>query len=256
MARETAHILELRRELGRLLAGWRQKAGWSQSRLADELHYHRTAISHLEAGRHPAPREFWEHADGLLAAGGTLLQRYDEIVIAKLTCADDTTCNSADDGGGDAVLSAPWTHQGTVTASVALRERGGPLKRRRFTLLAGATLTVSAHHWLIRDPEPLVSGLSGGRISEALADHLPTMITTLRTMDDTAGGGVVLSLAEQAFSWVAGLLDQASYGERTGHKLYIALAELGQLAGWLAHDTAQPGLGQRYHAGRRAFQTR
>lgn len=247
MARETAHILELRHELGRLLSGWRQKAGWSQRRLADELHYHRTAISHLEAGRHPAPREFWERADRLLAADGTLLQQYDGIVIAKLTCAADTACDSADDGGSDAVLSAPWTNRGAVAASVALRERGSPVGRRRFTLLAGATLTVTAHHWLIRDPEPLVSGLSGSRISEALADQLPTMITTLRTMDDTAGGGVVLSLAEQAFGWVAGLLDQASYSERTGHKLHIALAELGQLAGWLAHDTGQPGLGQRYH---------
>lgn len=245
MAREPAHIHELRRALGHFLSVWRQKSGWSQSRFADELHYHRTAISHLEAGRHPAPREFWAHADRLLAAGGTLLQRYDDLATAKLKYFTDAACDSIDDG--DTVLSAAWTHQGTVAASVALRERRSHLGRRRFTLLTGATMTAFAHRWLIRDPEPLVSGLSGGRISEALADQLSTMITTLRAMDDTAGGGVVLSLAEQAFGWVAGLLDQASYGERTGHKLYIALAELGQLAGWVAHDSGQPGLGQRYH---------
>ena len=57
----------------------------------------------------------------------------------------------------------------------------------------------------------------------------------------------MLSLAQQAFGWVAGLLDQASYGERTGRRLHIALAELGQLAGWAAHDAGRPGLGQRYH---------
>ncbi len=114
-------------------------------------------------------------------------------------------------------------------------------------ILTGAALTVPAHQWLIRDPEPLVSGLSGGRVSVALVDQLPTMITTLRTMDDAAGGGTVLSLAQQAFGWVAGLLDQASYDERTGRRLYIALAELGQLAGWVAHDAGRPGLGQRYH---------
>jgi hypothetical protein len=73
------------------------------------------------------------------------------------------------------------------------------------------------------------------------------MITTLRTMDDAAGGGTVLSLAQQAFGWVAGLLDQASYDDRTGRRLHIALAELGQLAGWAAHDAGRPELGQRYH---------
>ncbi|MGH3925692.1 MAG: hypothetical protein ACRDTT_23005, partial [Pseudonocardiaceae bacterium] len=116
-----------------------------------------------------------------------------------------------------------------------------------FTLLTGAALTIPAHQWLIRDPEPLVSGLSGGRISVALVDQLPAMLSTLRTMDDAAGGGTVLWLAQQAFGWVAGLLDQASYDERTGRRLYIALAELGQLTGWVAHDAGRPGLGQRYH---------
>ncbi|MCA1674853.1 MAG: hypothetical protein LC799_22565, partial [Actinobacteria bacterium] len=135
---------------------------------------------------------------------------------------------------------------GTVKASVAL-SGGGPVKRRGFALLTGAALTVPAHQWLIRDPEPLVSGLSGGRVSVALADQLPDMIATLRTMDDAAGGGTVLGLAQQAFDWVAGLLDQASYDERTGRRLYIALAELGQLTGWVAHDAGWPGLGQRCH---------
>lgn len=159
VAREPAHALKLRRALGRYLTVCHERARWSQRRLADETHYHRTAISHLEAGRHSAPRDCW----------------------------------------------------------------------------------------LIREPEPLVSGLAGGRISVTLADQLPMMITTLRTMDDAAGGGTVLPPAQRAFDWVAGLLDQASYDEHTGRRLYGALAELGQLAGWVAHDAGQPGLGQRYH---------
>jgi transcriptional regulator with XRE-family HTH domain len=59
VAREPAQVLELRRALGRYLAACRQRAQWSQRKLADETHYHRTAISPLEAGRHPAPRDFW-----------------------------------------------------------------------------------------------------------------------------------------------------------------------------------------------------
>jgi hypothetical protein len=108
-------------------------------------------------------------------------------------------------------------------------------------------LTVPAHHWLIREPEPLVSGLSGARVSGVLVDQMSEMITTLRAMDDTAGGGRVLALTQHAFGWVAELLDQASYDDHTGRRLHIALAELGQLTGVAAHDAGRPGLGQRYH---------
>ncbi|MGH3548559.1 MAG: helix-turn-helix transcriptional regulator, partial [Pseudonocardiaceae bacterium] len=97
--------------------------------------------------------------------------------------------------GCDPVLSASWNQQGTVIASIALKGVS-PMNRRRFTLLTGAALTVPAHQWLVRDPEPLVSGLLGGRVSAALTDQLPAMIATLRAMDDAAGGGTVLSLAQ------------------------------------------------------------
>src|SRR5262249_31058940 len=140
-----------------------------------------------------------------------------------------------------------WDQRGTVTASVALSNNGSPVECRRFNPLTGAALTIPAHQWLIRTPEPLVSGKSGGRVSAALADQLPAMITTLRAMDDAAGGGTVLALAQQAFGLVAELLNNASYGDSTGIRLYIALAELGQLTGWVAHDAGRPGLGQRYH---------
>jgi hypothetical protein len=170
-----------------------------------------------------------------------------EQAVTSAVAGSDAPGELVDDVGRDPVLTAPWNPRGTVKASVALSGGDSPVERRRFALLTGTALTVPAHHWLIRDPEPLVSGLSGGRVSVALVDQVPAMITTLRTMDDATGGGTVLSLVQQAFGWVAGLLDQASYDDRTGRRLHIALAELGQLAGWVAHDAGRPGLGQRYH---------
>jgi hypothetical protein len=60
-------------------------------------------------------------------------------------------------------------------------------------------------------------------------------------------------MAQQAFAWIAGLLDQASYNERTGRALHVVLAELGQLCGWSAWDAGDYGLAQRYNvAGLRA----
>ncbi len=72
------------------------------------------------------------------------------------------------------------------------------------------------------------------------------MITELRHMDDISGGGVVFALAQQGFRWVARLLDQASYDEKTGRQLHRTLAELGQLTGHAARDAGQPALAQRY----------
>ena len=73
------------------------------------------------------------------------------------------------------------------------------------------------------------------------------MVAELRQMDDVAGVGSVLWMAQQLFGWVTGLLDRASYGEHTGRMLYSVLAELGQLCGYSAFDCEEHGLAQRYY---------
>ena len=167
----------------------------------------------------------------------------------------DTCREPADDPERDPVLVAPWNHRGTVEAVVVL-SGGDRVKRRVFLSLAGPALTAPAHQWLVHEPEPVVAGLAGGRVSTGVVDRLPAMIAELRAMDDVAGGGDVLSLAQCHFGWVAGLLDRSSYGDATGRKLHVALAELGQFIGWVCYDTAQHGLAQRYYiAGLRAAHT-
>jgi len=164
----------------------------------------------------------------------------------------------ANDPAHDPILVAPWNHRGTVEAVVVL-SGGVRVKRRGFLFLTGATLTAPAHQWLVREPEMpemLGSGLSGQRVSGELVTRLRAMAGELRQMDDVAGGGSVLAMAQQTFAWVAGLLDQASYSEHTGRALYIMLAELGQLCGWSAFDAGEHGLAQRYYiAGLRAAHT-
>ena len=58
------------------------------------------------------------------------------------------------------VLSAPWSHRGTVEVAVVLRG-GDRVKRRGFVFLTGAAVTAPAHQWLVHEPEPLISGLAG-----------------------------------------------------------------------------------------------
>lgn len=159
--------------------------------------------------------------------------------------------NPSDEQAGDPehdpVLAAPWTSRGTIEVAAVLRGGGGLVKRRSFVFLTGAVLTSPAHQWLVHEPGPLISGLSGRRISMKLVDQLTAMIAELRRMDDVAGGGSVLLQAQQQFGWVAELLDEASYDERISRRLHVALAELGQLVGWAAYDAGQHGLAQRYY---------
>ncbi|MGH3906896.1 MAG: hypothetical protein ACRDTE_22350, partial [Pseudonocardiaceae bacterium] len=155
-----------------------------------------------------------------------------------------------DDAERDPVLVAPWNHRGTVEVAILL-SGGGRVKRRVFLSLAGPALTAPAHQWLVHEPEPLVSGLTGHRVSGELVNRFE-----LRRMDDVAGGSSVLAMTRQAFAWVAGLLDKASYDERTGQALHVVLAELAQFCGWSAYDLGEHGLAQRYYiAGLRAAHT-
>ncbi len=167
----------------------------------------------------------------------------------------DTSTEHTDDPEHDPVLVAPWNHRGTVDAVVVL-SGGGRVKRRVFLSLTGPALTAPAHQWLVHEPEPLVSGLAGRRVSGELVGRFSAMVAELRRMDDVAGGGSVFALAQQLFAWVAGVLDRASYDERTCRALHIVLAELGQFCGWLAYDGGDYGLAQRYYvAGLRAAHT-
>ena len=168
------------------------------------------------------------------------------LAVPQATGAQPGSGEHTDDPERDPVLVAPWNHRGTVEAVVVL-SGGGWVKRRVFLSLAGPALTAPAHQWLVHEPEPLVSGLAGRRVSGQLVARLRATATELRQMDDVAGGGSVLTMAQQLFAWVAGLLDRASYGEHTGRSLYVMLAELGQLCGYSAFDCGEHGLAQRYY---------
>ncbi|MGH3900863.1 MAG: helix-turn-helix transcriptional regulator [Pseudonocardiaceae bacterium] len=230
------------------LAERREVMGRTQETLAEFVGVEPTTVGRWERGEtSPQPWCRPKLADALAVS----LEELDCMLAEgqEVEGASDTV----DEPEQDRVLSAPWSHRGTVEAAVVLKGGDRPVKRRHFVFLTGATLTAPAHQWLVADPGPLVSGLAGRRVSMELADRFTAMIGELRATDDVAGGGTVLSLATQQFGMVADLLDQASYDETTGRKLHIALAELGQLCGWCGYDAGQPGLAQRYYiAGLRA----
>ncbi|MGH3899784.1 MAG: helix-turn-helix transcriptional regulator [Pseudonocardiaceae bacterium] len=230
------------------LAQRREIVGHTQETLAEFVGVEPTTIGRWERGKtFPQPWSRPKLADALAVSLEELDILLAEGQPTKTVAASDTSDEPVGDPEHDLALSAPWSHRGTVEVAVVLRGGDRPVKRRGFVFLTGIALTAPAHQWLIHEPGPLVSGLSGRRVSAELVDRFMAMIPELRAMDDVAGGGTVLSLAEHEFGVIADLLDQASYGEPTGRKLHVALAELGQLAGWSAYDVGKQALAQRYY---------
>ena len=66
--------------------------------------------------------------------------------------------------------------------------------------------------------------------------------TLLQRLDDAHGGGAHLAYVGAQFRAVALLLRQGSHPATIERRLFAALAELGQLAGWMAFDAGQHGL--------------
>jgi DNA-binding XRE family transcriptional regulator/tetratricopeptide (TPR) repeat protein len=229
----------------RAFAERRQIVGYSQETLGRIVGVEPTTVGRWERGEtSPQPWARVKLADALSVS----LEDLNHLLAEGQPAEVDGTSAATDGPVADVVLTAPWSNRGTVEAAIMLSGGGDSrVKRRVFLSLTGTALTAPAHQWLVHEPEPLVSGLTGKRVSAGLADRLPAMIAELRTIDDVAGGGSVLSLAQHEFGWVTGLLDQASYDEVTGRKLLVALAELGQFASWGAYDSRQPGLAQRYN---------
>lgn len=234
------------------LAARREVVGHTQETLAEFVGVEPTTVGRWERGETcPQPWCRPKLAEGLCVS----VEELDRMLAhgQPVTVAPAADVETGDTPHRDLVLSAPWSYRGTVESAVVLGGGDRPVKRRGFVFLSGLALTAPAHQWLINEPGPLVSGLSGRRVSVALADRLMAMIPELRAMDDVAGGGTVLSLAQQQFGIIAELLDQASYDEPTGRRLLVSLAELGQLTGWTAFDAGQQSLAQRYYvAGLRA----
>ncbi|WP_007026833.1 helix-turn-helix transcriptional regulator [Saccharomonospora iraqiensis] len=83
MARLPEPLAELRRELGRALAGYRESTGINQTELGRRTGYTRSSIAHIEKARQFPDRRFWAAADRVHRADGALLARYDTVVAAE-----------------------------------------------------------------------------------------------------------------------------------------------------------------------------
>jgi hypothetical protein len=142
----------------------------------------------------------------------------------------------------DAGMRQPWTRAGTL-GTLDDWVVTGLLDRRQFLAISGASLTSI--------PSYLAAPQSPGEFAAAAADsplieQIEQAIPLLQRLDDASGGGGHLEYVGAQFRSVALLVRQGGQPRSIETRLLSALAEIGQLAGWMAFDAGLHGPAQRY----------
>jgi hypothetical protein len=146
----------------------------------------------------------------------------------------------------DAGLDHPWTRDGALSV-VDDWVVSGLLDRRVFLALStGAILAAMNPMHLGETPASLPVKGSSRPSGHLLLDQIEQSIPLLQRLDDASGGGTHLPYVGAQFRAVALLLRQQTYRESMERRIFRALAEIGQLAGWMAFDAGEHGLAQRY----------
>ncbi|WP_225447278.1 hypothetical protein [Streptacidiphilus sp. PB12-B1b] len=143
-------------------------------------------------------------------------------------------------------IDLPWNQQGSRQAAALVADVCSSVSAVRPPLISADALVGSAVDWLTADTSG-TSGQHAGKqfVSPEVVEVLRDRIAQLRRLDDSQGGPLILSWVIQDLRWAAMLVQNGSYDASTGLSLHGILAELAQLAGWLASDQGQAGLGQR-----------
>ncbi|MET9496706.1 transcriptional regulator [Streptomyces sp. NPDC006552] len=113
--------------------------------------------------------------------------------------------------------------------------------------VASSALVEPSRDWLISVPDSQVGRAAGPRVGPSDVAAVRAMTRALTDLDHQYGSGHVRPvLVHYLNSVVSGLL-AGSYREAVGRELFAAVARLTELAGYMAVDTGQPGLAQRYY---------
>ncbi|MGW2647002.1 transcriptional regulator [Streptomyces sp. NPDC001393] len=113
--------------------------------------------------------------------------------------------------------------------------------------VAASALVEPSRDWLISAPDAQVARQAGPRVGQADVAAVRSMTQALTDLDHQYGSGHVRPVVVHYLNSVVSGLLAGSYRETVGRELFAAVARLTELAGYMAVDTGQPGLAQRYY---------
>ncbi|BCJ52811.1 hypothetical protein Asp14428_42860 [Actinoplanes sp. NBRC 14428] len=95
----------------------------------------------------------------------------------------------------------------------------------------------TAHEWLCGNQPPAGRPpRAGRRLGTTQLHRLEARVIELRHRDDVVGSRELLPVVRAELDAVCRLADEALYTDRLGIRLHTVIAELAQLAGWIASD--------------------
>ncbi|MFC5723851.1 transcriptional regulator [Streptomyces gamaensis] len=115
------------------------------------------------------------------------------------------------------------------------------------TSVASSALVEPSRDWLITAADAQVARNAGARVGGSDVEAVRATTDALVELDHRYGSGHVRPVVVHYLNSVVSGLLAGSYRESVGRELFAAVARLTELAGYMAVDTGQPGLAQRYY---------
>ncbi|KQM04195.1 hypothetical protein FF86_102950 [Frankia sp. CpI1-P] len=106
-----------------------------------------------------------------------------------------------------------------------------------------------AHEWLLLEPPQVVELAAGRHVGAALAEKVEGRVGQFRRLDDYVGGRDLVGLVERELLGTVTMLREAIYDAAVGRRLLSSVAQLCQLAGWIAADAGRHGAAGRFLTG-------
>ncbi|WP_030763588.1 hypothetical protein [Streptomyces griseus] len=122
--------------------------------------------------------------------------------------------------------------------------------RREFltgSAVAASALVEPSRDWLITGADPQVARSAGARVGRSDVAAVRETTAALVELDRRFGSGHVRPVVVHYLDGVVSGMLSGSYREAVGRELFGAVARLTELAGYMAVDTGEPGLAQRYY---------
>jgi hypothetical protein len=224
-----------------------QEAGCSNAGLArrvnmvgvergTDLRYDKTSVARWLRGQQPRGR-----APGIIAeALGRKLGR--TVTIDEIGMANGKNLAS-----GVGLQFAPTVPAAIEQVCELWRSDVG---RRDFlsgSAVAASALVEPSRDWLITGADAAVARSGGPRVGSSDVAAVRAMTEALVELDHRFGSGHVRPVVVHYLNSVVSGLLAGSYRDGVGRELFAVAARLTELAGYMAIDTGQPGLAQRYY---------
>ncbi|MFD9537766.1 transcriptional regulator [Streptomyces sp. NPDC060010] len=190
-------------------------------------------INRGERPRHPVP-SFLAEAMSRLCHGRTLTP-------ADLGLTDIGPHRMGDAWSARAVVAAILD----TTRSDAVTDDHSPSRAR---LMSGAALVNAVQPWLhLHDLAPLPAPeRPGARLGLSDVARIEAATDAFRDLDNEHGGGLSRLAVVGQLQHVTHLARTGTYTEETGRALFVAVAELASVAGWMTHDAGAHADAQHY----------